>query len=285
MSVFITLLKKELIEHPRVIKGPLWTGIVSIALTLLFITQGNVSVHVEMNNFNDMNQAMGSSFMAEQGLTSFDHLNIALFFVGLVSLLMTTTYFPKTLRKERTEGSVVFWRSMPISEWQIYGSKLVFGLGVIPVICSLLFLLIQAEVSLFSALLTSNRSFSYYALTMLEGFLRYLGVMGAISLFSLPIACVAMLVSQFIKSPLLAMIIGAYAIQWLTPSLLGTHALSHLVSGVSSVPFRLLSGDALMGTLQWYGGFSLGAYFLLGALSLWFSWQYYQRNALPWQKS
>ncbi|MGO1297753.1 MAG: hypothetical protein ACTMIA_10645 [Vibrio sp.] len=285
MSVFTTLLKKELIEHPRVIKGPLWTGIVSIGLTLLFLTQGNISVNVEMNNFNDMNQTFNSSFMMGQGFGRLEHLNIAIFLVGLVSLLMTTTYFPKTLCKERSEGSVVFWRSMPVSEWQIYASKLVFGLVVIPAICSLLLLLVQAEVCMFSAWLAPSQHMSHYAMSIIDSFVRYLWIMGAISLFSLPIAGIAMLVSQFIKSPLLAMIIGAYAIQWLTPSLLGTHALSHLVSGVSSVPFRLLSGDSLIGTLQWYGGPSLVVYLLLGVLSFWFSWRYYQRNALPWQKS
>ncbi|SJL84387.1 ABC transporter permease [Vibrio palustris] len=285
MSVFTTLLKKELIEHPRVIKGPLWTGITSIGFMLLLLTQGNISYDIEMNNFDGMDKSIDSSLLMGQGFGGFQHLHLALLFVGLISLLMTTTYFPKTLRKERTEGSVQFWRSMPVSELQIYASKLVFGLLVIPAICSLLLLLIQLEMSVFSVLLSSTGSVSQSVTSIFTAFFQYVLVMGTIALFSLPIACIAMLISQFINSPLLAMIIGSYAIQWLSPSILGTHALSHLVSGVASVPFRLLSGDSVSNVMQWYGMLNLLIYAVLGAVSFWLSWQYYQRNTLPWKKS
>ncbi|MGB1281224.1 MAG: hypothetical protein ACPG5V_14790, partial [Vibrio cyclitrophicus] len=59
---------------------------------------------------------------------------------GLISLLLSTLYMPKTLRKERQEGSSMFWRSMPVSHELTHFVKLGVGLIVIPFICSLLVL-------------------------------------------------------------------------------------------------------------------------------------------------
>ncbi|WP_222928039.1 hypothetical protein, partial [Salmonella enterica] len=138
---------------------------------------------------------------------------------GALSIMLSTLYIPKTLRKERQEGSSMFWRSMPVSNLMTHGVKLTFGLLVIPVICSvlviasdLMFWLVNLATDDAIPLLMHQRSLLF----VLTHWLNYLGLMLLVALALLPLACITLLISQLVNSPILVMFIAVYALKWLS---------------------------------------------------------------------
>lgn len=61
----------------------------------------------------------------------------------LILLICTLNYLLSTLYDDRKDRSILFWRSMPVSEWEIVLSKFVVALIVAPVIYIAISLLLQ----------------------------------------------------------------------------------------------------------------------------------------------
>ncbi|EED32617.1 ABC transporter, permease protein, putative [gamma proteobacterium NOR5-3] len=71
----------------------------------------------------------------------------------LILLLTTTNYLLSSLYDDRKDRSVLFWRSMPVTEWQVVLSKFVVGLIVAPLLYIAISLLLQLAYVLLMILL------------------------------------------------------------------------------------------------------------------------------------
>ena len=194
------MLEKELIEHKINTRLPLFIGLFGFLLfvSLFFSGQAQHDFFFRMEVNGDVS-SMHRDFSRD--------LNSVIYFgAGLISLLLSTLYIPKTLRKERQEGSSMFWRSMPVSNVMTHAVKLGFGLVVIPAICALLVLFadslfwilnISSEQQL--ALIVEQQSLFY----VLTNWVVFFGRMLLVALVLLPLATMTLAISQLVNSPLL----------------------------------------------------------------------------------
>ncbi|NMS58880.1 hypothetical protein HKB33_05520, partial [Vibrio parahaemolyticus] len=143
-------------------------------------------------------------------------------------ILLAVQYFPRTLRKERAEGSIMFWRSMPVSDIKAHLVKLGFGLLVIPLVCSVLVLAANSMLWLLNistdhqlALLYRQASLGYVLLHWGEFLIRMLFA----GILLLPLALTAMAISQKVNSPLVILFIAIYALRWMPIALFGFYGL------------------------------------------------------------
>ena len=80
-------------------------------------------------------------------------LNMVYNFMILVLFIVSTTYLLASLYNDRKDRSILFWRSMPVSEWEEVLSKLGVALVVVPVIFIAISLVIQVAYILIAMLL------------------------------------------------------------------------------------------------------------------------------------
>ena len=255
------MLEKELIEHKINTRLPLFAALCGFLLfvSLFFSGQAQLafSSQIEVNgDMSDLHRGFAQN------------LNSAIYFgTGLISLLLSMLYLSKTLRKERQEGSSMFWRSMPISNAMTHGVKLGFGLMVIPAICALLVLFadcllwvlnVSSEQPL--ALILEQPSLLY----VLSNWIVFFGRMMVIALVLLPLATVTLAVSQLVNSPLLVMFISSFAIKWLAIALFGFHGIKDFFYVITSLPMKVLTASNQFSALSEVSILSLGIYALMG---------------------
>ncbi len=132
MRSIIAMLRKEWIENPLVTRVPLFM----LACSLLLFISVMSSSTLQTNMFFHMSYSGDVSDLHKDMANDVSMLVMG--GAGLLSILLGTQYFPRTLRKERSEGSIMFWRSMPVSDVKTHLVKLAFGLLVIPLVCSAL---------------------------------------------------------------------------------------------------------------------------------------------------
>ena len=253
------MFEKELIEHKMITRVPLFIllcGFLIFLSLLIPSLQGNFQYHAQFNGeFMGMEPDFGSglNFFIVSG-------------VGLISLVLTTLYLPKTLRKEREEGSSMFWWSMPVSHLMTLTMKLVFALLVIPAICSLLVL--TADILLWVSNMISGNQLapllnpgSLFA--VLLNWFSFLAKMMIVGLALLPLACVTLLVSQVVSSPVLVMVVVGYALKWLAVYLFGFYGISEFFNVILALPMKVLSAHPFSGFID-AGIINLVIYYLIG---------------------
>ena len=254
------MLEKELIEHKINTRLPLFAALCGFLLfvSLLFSGQAQLafSSQIEVNgDMSDLHREFAQN------------LNSAIYFgAGLISLLLSMLYLSKTLRKERQEGSSMFWRSMPISNAMTHGVKLGFGLMVIPAICALLVLFADSLLWVLNvsseqvALILEQPSLLY----VLSNWIVFFGRMMVIALVLLPLATVTLAISQLVNSPLLVMFISSFAIKWLAIALFGFHGIKDFFYVITSLPMKVLTASNQFSALSEVSLLSLGIYALIG---------------------
>ena len=254
------MLEKELIEHKINTRLPLFAALCGFLLfvSLFFSGQAQLafSSQIEVNgDMSDLHREFAQN------------LNSAIYFgAGLISLLLSMLYLSKTLRKERQEGSSMFWRSMPISNAMTHGVKLGFGLMVIPAICALLVLFADCLLWLLNvsseqvALMLEQPSLFY----VLSNWIVFFGRMMVIALVLLPLATVTLAISQLVNSPLLVMFILSFAIKWLAIALFGFHGIKDFFYVITSLPMKVLTASDQFSALSEVSILSLGIYALIG---------------------
>jgi ABC-2 type transport system permease protein len=254
------MLEKELIEHKINTRLPLFAALCGFLLfvSLFFSGQAQLafSSQIEVNgDMSDLHREFAQN------------LNSAIYFgAGLISLLLSMLYLSKTLRKERQEGSSMFWRSMPISNAMTHGVKLGFGLMVIPAICALLVLFADSLLWVLNvsseqvALILEQPSLLY----VLSNWIVFFGRMMVIALVLLPLATVTLAVSQLVNSPLLVMFILSFAIKWLAIALFGFHGIKDFFYVITSLPMKVLTASNQFSALSEVSILSLGIYALMG---------------------
>ena len=129
MKIILALLKREILEHTSIWKVPLVMLVVSILVKLSF-SVGNLSVNVSVPDFLNLNSTVDSaidgilvrSMWLVNGLISF------------VMMVVSVFYALSCLNAEKQDQSVLFWRSLPVSDTMTVASKLIIALLVIPVV-------------------------------------------------------------------------------------------------------------------------------------------------------
>lgn len=261
MHPIFYMLEKELIEHKINTRLPLFAALCGFLLfvSLFFSGQAQLVFSSQMEVNGDM-----SDLQREFA----QNINSVIYFgAGLISLLLSVLYLSKTLRKERQEGSSMFWRSMPISNATTHGVKLGFGLVAIPAICALLVLfadcllwVLNASSEQPLALILEQPSLFY----VLTNWFVFFGRMLVIALVLLPLATVTLAISQLVNSPLLVMFISSFAIKWLAIALFGFHGIKDFFYVITSLPMKVLTASNQFSALSDVSLLSLGIYALIG---------------------
>jgi len=263
MHPSIYMLEKEVIEHKLVTRVPLFILIFTILVFVALLSnsdlQGNISYQIQFNG-------QSSNMLAD--FSSNLNLGIASS-VWIISTVISTLYLPKTLRKERQEGSAMFWSSMPVSHLMTHMVKLGFGLLVIPLICSVLVL--NANLLLWLLNIATDHQLSILVsqasiFNVLFNWLNFLARMLLVALALLPLATVTLMTSQLVSSPLLVMGLGGFAINFLA-KLLGINGVSDFFNVILRIPGMIFTPEPLAGFLN-AGVIHLAVYYILGAIAL-----------------
>lgn len=265
MNANLYMLEKEWLEHKLITRIPLVLLVCCVVLLVSILMNSTIQSNVTYELTYDSDHAM-SGYELGQQLSE-----MVLGFSGLLSILLTSLYFPKTLRKERQEGSVMFWRSMPVTDLNIHLVKLVFGLFITPVLCSMLVIsadflmwLINVVMAQQFPLFFTGEPFSY----VLTHWLEFIGRMWLVGLALAPLAAIAMAVSQKVNSPLLVMLVGFFVIKLVANSLFSTSVVGDFFGAVTALPLDILVSENPFTAMTRIGALNLFIYVLLGALGL-----------------
>ncbi|MGF1709873.1 hypothetical protein L4C37_04710 [Vibrio kagoshimensis] len=275
MHPTLHMLEKELIEHKIVTRLPLFVVLCGVLLFVSLITSNTAqhSFFFEMNVTGDVSD-IHMDFARD--------LNMVITFgAGVIALLLTTLYIPKTLRKERQEGSSMFWRSMPVSNTITHLVKLGFGLVAIPAICALLVL--SADLLLWALNMTNDKQLAllvhqeslFYVLT---NWIVFFARMLVVGIALLPLAAITLAISQLVSSPILVILVSGYAIKWLTIGLFGFYGISEFFSEILSLPLNLLLASNLLNVFANVHILSLVIYIALGVVGFIASRKLYQTD-------
>ncbi len=264
MHSAFTMLHKEWIENPLVSRVPFF---IFVCFTLLFIGIMSNS-NLEHNFFFQMNIGENTGKLRKE--LADDLSTLIAGGAGLLSILLGTLYFPRTLRKERSEGSIMFWRSMPVSDAQTHLVKLTFGLLVIPLVCSVL--VIIADFMLWSLNISTNHQLGFlYRYSSLGYVLIHWGEfllrMGFAALLMLPVALLIMAISQKFASPLVVLFLAIYALRWMPIALFGYYGVDQFFSEVFYLPLRVIIAPSPLDALFEARGINIGLYAAIGVLS------------------
>jgi ABC-2 type transport system permease protein len=293
-TVFLTLLKREIWEHRGAF---VYTPLIIGAVLFLFALMGTGSAAFWGIKID------GASLMAEgavkmaQAQAKPEQLQIAAnaFFFGTALLWQTVLsivlffYCIGCLYDERRDRSVLFWKSMPVSDLETVLSKVVTASLVAPLITLAAMIIGQIVLALYAGLMIAIYGGSPWALWW--GNLRpfsfwgsYLGVIGVQVLWLLPLVGWLMLAGSFARSkPFLWAVLPPVALSILESYLRFTAdfsmsriiweaILSRAAAAVAPVSYKADVGEGqvsagLSGT-DFAAGFS-DVYARLGSLDLW----------------
>lgn len=139
-TVMIALLKREVLEHKNIWRVPLI--LIGLAvLVRLSLVIGNLSFDIDVPDIMQLDETVSdvkNSVVANA-------LNGMNFIVMITMFAVAIFYALSCLYNERQDDSVLFWRSLPISDHTTIASKLMIGLVVIPfiiVVCQALLALL-----------------------------------------------------------------------------------------------------------------------------------------------
>jgi len=155
MNPMPTLIKRELQEHRTAFLWlPLGTLAFLIFITLAVLSAGdmNFSLHSTITTANEtssysLESDSSTTSLLNTGLSALETLSDGkkhtffafvhlassyLFYLLFISIAVF--YLAGTLHDERSDGSILFWKSMPVSDWQSVLSKLLCIMILVPII-------------------------------------------------------------------------------------------------------------------------------------------------------
>ena len=154
MNILPALIKREILEHKNILRVPIiLIGIaVLVRFSLLF---GNYALDVNVPAELQLNEMINSGIVSVLSKS----LNGMNFVVMVVMFVVAIFYALASLYNERQDDSVLFWRSLPISDTMTVASKLLTAVVVIP----LVIVACQAVVSvIFLGFDSFNYLFNFY---------------------------------------------------------------------------------------------------------------------------
>ena len=131
MKTLITLIRRELWEHRALWFVPLMIGVLMIGLSMVasvFNSNANIQVHID---------GEATEFLAglnrDKSVRNFGWGIGGIFALQLlVTLIVLANYVLDTLYSERKDRSILFWKSMPVSDGMTVASKAATALLVVP---------------------------------------------------------------------------------------------------------------------------------------------------------
>lgn len=157
MKAFLMLIRRELWEHRMVVAVPVVISLVTlVGVMLMLVLPGRLQSRMELDNRSHfhMNMGEGRTFDVQtqdvtvgQIVRLFDRLpadtkglvinmglhGMAASYLPLLAILMIS-YLLDCLYKERKDRSVLFWKSLPISDTHTVLAKLATGAVVVPLV-------------------------------------------------------------------------------------------------------------------------------------------------------
>ncbi|MGR5140437.1 ABC transporter [Photobacterium sp. DNB23_23_1] len=250
MRAWLTLLEKELIEHRIVIRLPLLLLAFAI-INFVFVIQGdNVSFTMQSSGQGVIDWGIAQGTFA--GLVG--KLNEVV--AGIVYLVLFFIYVPKTLRKEKQEGSLLFWRSMPVSDYQAIAVKLVFALVVIPLIAAALMMAADIIVWVMATLWLPQDvmvSWGISVVNLLIHGVEFLGRLALMSIVLFPIGVGLMALSQLTRYPLLAAILTVILFKVAMYQATGSSEAGAVLSEIYGLPFSILTSSSAYAVFAEFG--------------------------------
>jgi len=248
MSEMSTLLRREVWEHRAIVVTPIVVGALIIAALLLPVfagTMGDVRVEGLFSELDDLTPEKVEAAWAVAGA------GLAFPF-ALAMVLVTTFYLLDSLYAERKDRSILFWKSLPVSDARVVLSKLATAVFVVPAV-SIVALAVTSIVGwaitagFLSSLGEEGRMLVAGPGSVAQGivFAAYLFVIQ--SLWYLPYYGWLLLVSAFANRALLLWAtLPPLALIWLEHAGLGTNNVAELM-GRRSVGFMEdgLNGEGL----------------------------------------
>ena len=133
MTVFVALLKREVSEHKSLWRVPLVLLGIAVLVKMSF-TFGNLSIDFKVPDGFNL-EATVDSWLATAIGKALGAMN---YIVTIVMFLVAIFYALSSLYDERKDQSVLFWRSLPISDTQTIAAKLAIAVVIVPIIIILL---------------------------------------------------------------------------------------------------------------------------------------------------
>jgi len=131
LKVMKTLLWRETWEHRGLIWAPLITAAV-IVLTALLSTKLTGSIRINLDGKEQEIFATLSTNLSHQQQLFAVWLGALVIPQMIVAMIVVAFYALDSLYNERKDRSILFWKSMPVSDAQTVGSKLATALLVVP---------------------------------------------------------------------------------------------------------------------------------------------------------
>lgn len=135
-----TLIRRELWEHRSIILVPVIVAGLMLLVELYGIVTASQHVHLIRGEINiEMDEMHAHGLTRGAALTYLTMGSLAAPF--LISMFIVTfLYLLDCLYAERKDRSVLFWKSLPVSDVSVVGSKLLTAAGVIPLITFAVFI-------------------------------------------------------------------------------------------------------------------------------------------------
>ncbi|SBS26233.1 hypothetical protein MSP8887_04148 [Marinomonas spartinae] len=265
MNRFLIQIKRELWEHKgALITTPIVALTIFVVLTILAGVAGRGVVQDSqfilqhdgmMSFYSYSSDGQQQSFVYHKGINglttipdttaqnspmsllpalpyiAFDHLAWLIALIYLLSCLFT----------DRKDKSILFWKSMPVSEWQNVLTKTFMAALVIPAIAwiaasayNLFYLLFMTIWSLFSSVHHPDLLFQPQA--VLTTAWSFLGSYLATSIWMLPFISWILLVSACAKkTPFLYLVLPLLALVLIEYTVLGSHHISQIIGSYINV--------------------------------------------------
>jgi ABC-2 type transport system permease protein len=224
ISTQVALLKREIWEHRAIYVTPL---VIALIVSMMSIT-GQVAVSA-------FDQAVDIAILGATNLGEAERasaitvlmISISLLFI-LAMWVLTIFYSLDSLYAERKDKSILFWRSVPITDAETVVSKLVTAMVVIPLVTFVVLAATHIVVLSISSIWVSFRGANaghliWQAAPLLDNWIATLIFLLAIPLWLAPFIGWFLLVSAYTKrSPLLVAFLPIIVLPMLERSLVGT---------------------------------------------------------------
>ena len=213
ITVFFTMIRREIQEHKvAFIYAPF-----AVALVLCFVI---VSVYfgitdIQTNEFNFSTEIYDEDYQEGMLLASPEAkarvIRAGLIFLGLPILLTVgfglLAYSLSTFADERKDKSLIFWRSMPVSDLTTVFSKLLFVIFIVPLLVLPNIILLQSVAMLSASIYFVSNDivpFSYlWTSYFLTDWFRIIFSLWAQALWSLPIFLWLMFAGTYARRPVI----------------------------------------------------------------------------------
>ena len=205
MSTIIALVRRELWEHRAIVFAPAIFGALFVLVNLLAAV-GIVKIQIEAGDV-DLAGVVGSLDALKAGALVQLGLALVAVWLNIVMVLVTLFYLLDCLYAERKDRSILFWKSLPLSDASVVASKLCTAALAIP----LATLMVFVAVGLCMYLITGTAiQFAGSSLVLSAGPLAFaetvafhLYALAVQSLWYLPLFCWLLLVSAWSRRAVL----------------------------------------------------------------------------------